>query len=123
MAVDQVNQVTLFTFYQEYLSDGWGIKLGMVTLSSQLVRLRAVDMIRGWLLINVVLCLGVGIWGFKLGADEEHSHEHEHEHSDVDHHEHQDPRDGKADDIFSDLTADLIRTENTSAAVDFSRCD
>ena len=125
MAVDQVDQVTLFTFFVEYLSDGWGIKLGIVALGSQLVRLRAVDMIRGWLLIYVVLCLGVGTWGFKLGADEDHSHEHEHEHdhSDVDHDEHQDLRDGKAEDLFSDLTTDLIRTENTGAAIDFSRCD
>ena len=98
-----------------------GIKQLMVTLGSQLVRLGAVDMIRGWLLISVVLCLGFGTRGFKLGGD--HDHEHEHDHSDVDHHEHEDARDGKAEDLFSDLTTDLIKTENNGAAIDFSRCD
>ena len=103
-----------------------GIKQVMVTLGSQLVRLGVVDMIRGWLLISVLLCLGFGTRGFKLGGDHDHEHEHDHsdvDHHDVDHHEHEDARDGKAEDLFSDLTTDLIKTEDNGAAIDFSRCD
>ena len=92
-----------------------GIKQLMVTLGSQLVRLGAVNMIRGWLLISVVLCLVFGTRGFKLGGDHDHEHELEHDHIDA--------RDGKAEDLFSDLTTDLIKTENNGAAIDFSRCD
>ena len=84
-----------------------GIKQLMVTLGSQLVRLGAVDMIRGWLLISVLLCLGFGTRGFKLGGD--HDHEHEHDHSDVDHNEHEDPRDGKAEALFNSFPG-VIRT-------------
>ena len=108
-----------------------GIKQLVVTLGSQLVRLGVVDMNRGWLLISVVLCLVFGTRGFKLGGDHDHEHEHDHsdvdhndvDHLDVDHHEHEDARDGKAEDLFSDLTTDLIKTENNGAAIDFSRCD
>ena len=78
-------------------------------------------MIRGWLLISVLLCLGFGTRGFKLGSD--HDHEHEHDHHDVDHHEPEDARDGKAEDLFSDLTTDLLTPKNNGAAIDFSRCD
>ena len=90
-----------------------GIKQLVVTLGSQLVWMGVVNMIRGWLLISVVLCLGFEAWGFKLGGNgdhtHEHSHEHKHDHSDVDHNEHEDPRDGKAEALFNSFPG-VIRT-------------
>ena len=74
---------------------------------------------RDLLTVYIVFGLVFNSLGFKLDSDHnqdhDHDHAHDHDHTHGEHHSHHEIREGKSEDINSDL----LRSE----PIDFSRCD